>query len=113
MDHDYSEVLFLKDGLQQGDKWVHYHGDSTWYTVFTVRTFESRKMVKGQRFTNVIGITANTLNAKDEESGNEFMNNVPLPTYYYAENIGLIYTYMPYPLSETYADREIVLDKGE
>lgn len=105
-----AEILFLKDGLREGDKWITYHGDSAWYTIHRVRTFNKRKMVKGQIFSNVVGITATTVNTKIPL---DFTEKVPSPTYYYAENVGLIYTYMPYPLSETYSDREIVLSKDE
>jgi hypothetical protein len=32
-----------------------------------------------------------------------------MPTKYYADGIGMIYSYIPYPLSGTYSDVEMVV----
>jgi hypothetical protein len=103
---------FLKPNLKAGNIWLDYSNpDQTVATVYKVITIDKQKMIKGKMYNNVIAISEFT--GSMEQIYALFTNKAAFPiTKYYAENIGLIYNYMPYPLGGTYSDLEISLSKN-
>jgi hypothetical protein len=105
----FKEENFLKTGIEVGNMWLDYENEEqTMATLYVVSSVEKEKTIKDKKYKNVIGIgqitaPVTTIVAFLQE-GETFM-----PTKYYAEDIGMIYSYMPYPLGGTYSDLEIII----
>jgi hypothetical protein len=103
----FKEENFLKTGVEVGNMWLDYENEGqTIATLYVISSVDKEKTIKGKIYKNVIGVgqitapvTSIVAFLQEEET---FM-----PTKYYADGIGMIYSYMPYPLSGTYSDVEI------
>lgn len=105
----YKEENFLKTNVEIGNMWLDFENEEqTVATLYVVTCIEKEKVIKGKTYKNVIGIGQVTASvaqiAAFVEEGETFM-----PTKYYAEGVGMIYSYMPYPLGGTYSDLETAI----
>ena len=105
----FKEENFLKTGIEEGNMWLDYENEEqTVATLYVVSSIDKEKKIKGKNYKNVIGIAqitapVTTIVAFLQE-GETFM-----PIKYYADGIGMIYSYMPYPLGGTYSDLETMI----
>jgi hypothetical protein len=102
---------FLKPGLEVGNLWIDYsNAEQTIATIYKVISMDKQKTIKGRNYKNVIAISEYT--GSTEQFFAIFRSNQAFPIVsYYAEGVGLIYNYTPYPLGNTYSDLEVSLDK--
>ncbi len=97
---------FLKTDVKVDDIWLDYENpEQTAATLYVVISIDNTKVIQGETYKNVIGIGQITASMEQivefVRSGSQFM-----PIKYYSKGLGLIYSYMPYPLSGTYSDLE-------
>jgi hypothetical protein len=105
----FKDENFLKIGLEVDNMWLDYENEEqTVATLYIISSVDKEKIIKGKTYKNVIGIgqitapvTSIVALLQEDET---FM-----PTKYYADGIGMIYSYIPYPLSGTYSDVEMVV----
>lgn len=102
----FKEKNFLKTNVEVGNMWLDYENAAqTIATLYIVTSKDNQKIIQGKVYKNVIGVgqitapVAHLIGFLQEE-------NIFMPTKYYAEGIGLIYSYAPYPASDTYSDLE-------
>jgi hypothetical protein len=105
----FKEENFLKTGVEVGNMWLDYENEEqTMATLYVVSSIDKEKTIKGKSYKNVIGIGQITAPVTSIiaflQEGDTF-----LPTKYYAEGVGMVYSYMPYPLSGTYSDLEMAI----
>lgn len=110
-DNTFKEENFLKTAVKQGDLWLDYeNAEQTIATIYVIISVDKTKKIKGKIYNDVIGIGQVTASVEQLmaylQEDNAFM-----PTKFYAKNIGLVYSYIPYPLGNTYADTEMVIKK--
>lgn len=102
----FKEENFLKGNLKVGDLWLDYqNAEQTLATLYMVVSLDKTKNIKGKTYNNVIGIGEIT---SSMERLMEYLQEDSsfIPTKYYAEGIGLVYSYFPYPVSNSYSDVE-------
>jgi hypothetical protein len=105
----FKEENFLKTDVEAGNMWLDYQNEAqTEATLYVVTSIDKEKVIRGKNYKNVIGIGQITASVTQIVSFLQ-QDNLFMPTQYYAEDIGLIYSYMPYPFSGTYSDLETAI----
>jgi hypothetical protein len=106
-DQTFKEENFLKTDVEVGNMWLDYENeDQTIATLYVVSCVDKQKIIKGKTYRNVIGIGEITAPVAQIIVFLQKEDNNFLPTKYYADGIGMIYSYVPYPVSGTYSDLE-------
>lgn len=105
----FKEENFLKTNVNVDDVWLDYeNAEQTVATLYMVVAKEKSMQIKGKTYNDVIGIGKITASVEQIvavlQSDNPF-----IPVTYYAKDIGMVYSYLPYPLGERYADLEVVI----
>lgn len=103
----FKEENFLKTDVSVDDVWLDYeNAEQTIATLYIVVAKEQSMKIKGKTYKNVIGIGKITASV-EEIIGILQSENPFIPVTYYAKGIGMVYSYLPYPLSERYSDLEV------
>ncbi|MFK7949512.1 MAG: hypothetical protein AB8G11_18110 [Saprospiraceae bacterium] len=103
----FKEENFLKTDVNVDDVWLDYeNAEQTVATLYMVVAKEQTIQIKGKTYNNVIGIGKVTASVERIvtilQSDNPF-----IPVTYYAKGLGMIYSYLPYPLGGRYSDLEV------
>lgn len=103
----FKEENFLKTTVNVDDVWLDYeNAEQTIATLYMVVAKEKSMQIKGKTYNDVIGIGKVT--ASVEQIVAILQSDDPfIPVTYYAKGIGMIYSYLPYPLGGRYADLEV------
>ncbi len=99
------EYLFLDDNATLNTTWRHYKNDSTNVTEYTVKSLNSSRTFNNIEYQSVMEIEVNYY----YQDGEEYVLNYST-LHYYANGIGEIYAYYPYP-SLMFGDLDISLLK--
>lgn len=107
----FKEDNFLKTAVNVDDVWLDYENmEQTIATLYIVVAKEATMQIKGKTYNDVIGIGKITAPVQKIisilQSENPF-----LAVTYYAKGQGMIFSYLPYPMSDRYSDLEITIIK--
>lgn len=98
------EYLFLDTSLPVGSTWEHIKNQGQTKTVYVVEEVNSTHVLNGVKYKDVIKLNVNYYDTYTEDESFEYRYSV---VHYYANGIGEIYAYYPYPASGAYSDLKI------
>ena len=107
----FKEENFLKTVVNVDDVWLDYeNAEQTVATLYIVIAKEKTMVIKGKTFKNVLGI--GKITASVDQIIAILQSDDPfIPVTYYAKGVGMIYSYMPYPLGDRYSDLEVFINQ--
>jgi len=98
------EYLFLDVNVPANGMWDHIKEEGMTKTEYVVKEVKSNQVINGIEYKNVTKIEVNYYN-KYNDGINFELNYSAL--HYYADGVGEIYTYYPYPASGMFCDLNI------